>query len=230
MTYSQPAMPPAVRPQLRGRTPLRLSFVFLVLAVAAIVIGAVLLARGYSSTIAGFQRVGFDQGSKTLTLDRGDYVGYVETPQVSSGNVRMRIAHTSGTIVPIEQYGRNAHSSSSLTYNYHGRHGQAVFKFRISTTGRYTVQLAASGIPRGSYMALGKSIAGAIVAGVLLVLLGVLLGIVFVVLLIVGLVKRSRSKRELVNPYGGYGGYGGPPPPPGYGQQPPPGYGQQPSS
>lgn len=227
---SQPTAAPGTKPRLRGRTPLRLAFAFLLLAIVAVVIGAVLVGRGYKSTINGFQRVPVAQGQKTLTLHEGDYVGYYEVPTGESGQafVRVAIEGTSGRVVTISQYGKNGSSSSSLTYSYHGRHGEALFKFRISKAGKYRVAVQANNGAPGADVAFGKSIAGGLVAGVLLIVLGVVLFIVFVILLIVGLVKRSHSKRELADPYGG--GFGGPPPgypPPG---APQPGFGQQPGS
>lgn len=240
MTYPYAPPPSADRPRLRGRTPLRLSFVFLALAVVAVVVGVVLLVRGYSSTINGFQRVTLSQGNKTVQLDAGDYVGYYEVPddETRRAAVRFGVTDSSGQVVNISLYGRNGSSSSSVTYVTGGYHGEALFKFRIADSGRYVLNVSSTDAPSGARVAVGKSIAGTLVGGVLLVLAGVLLFIVFVVLLIVGLVKRSHSKRELANPYG-YGpppppGYGGPPPPgygppgygqPGYGGPPPPGYG-----
>ena len=229
MTYSQPATQSGGKPRLRGRTPLRLSFVFLVLAIVAIVVGVVLGAKGYTSTIDGFHRLPVAQGQGVVNLKAGKYVGYYEVPDGETGNfdVRLAIRKSSGKNVKIESYRKDGSSSSKLTYSYKGRQGEALYKFTITSSGKYDVAVAAEGATRGADIAFGKSIAGSIIAGVLLIILGVVLGIVFLVLLIVGLVKRSRHKRELANPYGGQG-YGGPPPPPGYGQQPPPGYGQQP--
>jgi hypothetical protein len=226
-----PAGPPAGKQRLRGRTPLRLALIFGVIGIALTVAGGVVLANSPLGKVDSFPRVSFAAGSRTVQLNRtGNYVGYFESPSNASHHafVQMRITNSGGTPVPLSEYSDH----SNLTYDQNGKHGEAVFTFTIAQPGDYTVQVQSSDAAPGSDMALGESIAHGLVIGVGLILPGILLIITAVVLLIVGLVRRSRHKRQLsegggYGPYGGYGGYPPGPPGPTFTAQQPPGQAPQ---
>jgi hypothetical protein len=196
------------------------------------VVGVLLLVNNSVRKIEKFTRVDIADGSKTVQFERtGDYVGYYETPTDASPRafVRMQITDSSGTPITLHLYGSNTH----LTYTQGGRHGEALFTFTISKSGRYLVQVRSADAAPGSDVALGESIAHGLVAGVLTLIPGVLLVIAAIVLLIVGLVRRSGHKRELrrypdgpppTHSWGPAPGYPSGPPPAGYGGPPPPGW------
>ncbi|WP_375498232.1 hypothetical protein [uncultured Jatrophihabitans sp.] len=252
MTYSaypnQPAYPGpgnpgdqgSGKPKLRGRTPLRLAIIFFVLAVILFVIGGVVLAKKSLGKVEDFQRVSISSGTGMIKIDgTGKWVGYYEASDVSSDidripNIRVAISDPSGKAVTFKSYGnRSDDKVDKLTYNTGGHKGAAALQFTAKTEGTYRILVQPEEtLPSGAQLAFGRDIAKGTAAGGLLIVGGVLLLIAAIVLLIVGLIKRSRHKKELANPYGG-GGYGGPPanyPPPGYGPPPggpqPGGYGQ----
>lgn len=222
MSYPPPPSSPSGKPRLRGRIPLRLALIFGVVGIAGVIIGAVLLTNALS-VVDDFTRVPLAAGSKTVTLDAGKYVGYYEAAGKGRDGggvfVQMAIADAdTGDEVSIGLYGKNGTSTSTLTYDRNGKHGEALFKFNIDKSGSYTVQVedTDSNAPADADIALGESIAGKFVGGTLTLVGGVLFVIPAIVLLIVGLVKRSNHKKELANA----SAYGyPPPPPPGYGPQ-----------
>lgn len=221
---------------LRGRIPLRLSVIFLVVGIALVVVGGVVVANNSLGKVDSFSRVSVASGSGTATFTgTGGYLAYYEAPGVGSSTDRVplpliTLRSPSGKTMTLETlYGGHARSdgriNSRLTYNYNGHNGVAIYQFTINEKGTYQVQLQAPGNtdPR-SDIAFGTSIAGGLAIGVALIIPGILLFVAGIVLLIVGLVKRSRHKGQLAS-YGagyggGYGGYSGGPPPPNYGYPP----------
>lgn len=256
MTYpnppeQQPAYPPAPgygapaqQGPLRGRTPRRLGWIFLIVAVALFVIGGVVAATKSLNKVDDFQRVSFAEGSGTVNLDdTGKWVGYYEASNVSDSidaipRIRVLVTSPSGKNVPLQNYGNRSDGKiKKFTYHYHGHRGAGAFQFHVSEAGRYTVEIqAVDQLPSGADIAIGRDISGGAVVGGLLIIGGVLFLVAAIVLLIVGYVKRSRHKRERQSlPVGG-GPSGYAPPPPGYGGQgyggqgygaPPPGYNPQ---
>ena len=230
MSYPPPPPPatsaPSGKPRLRGRIPLRLALIFGIIGIAGLVVGG-LFVKSTFDTVDGFKRVSLAAGQGTVRLDSGKYVGYYEAPGHTKVFIQLAIADAqTRQPVRIGLYGKNTGTSSSLTYDRNGKHGEAVFKFNIDHSGSYLVQVATQdgNEPSGADVALGKSIAGKLVAGVVVLLVGVLFLVAAIILLIVGLVKRSRHKKQLATA----GAYGYPPPP-GYGQpqQYHPGYAPQ---
>ncbi len=223
---SQPAQPT----RLRGRTPRRLGWIFLVAGIVLIVVGAVIGTTKSLGKVTGFHRVTFADGSATVTLDgTGKWVGYYEADNVSSSIKRIpgfqaAVTDPSGQPVALTIYGnRSDHKVKKLTYDYKGHHGAAAFQFDAKQKGQYRIQIQASEqLPSDADIAIGRDIEKAAIIAGLFVVLGALVIVAAIVLLIVGFVKRSRHKKELqAAPYGG-------PPPPGYAPQgPPPGYQQQ---
>ena len=250
MTYPPPPVPASAgtgQPRLRGRIPLRLAIIFLVLGIAGIVAGGVVLATQSAAKVNKFTRIHIAQSSSTITsghvkFGTGGYIAYYESAQLNEKQVPIvpiRLTSPTGKqIIPTTLYGgeniRNhpggTHNLGGLTYDFEHHHGTAVWQFNISEAGLYKVEVQGEpNAPAGSDMAFGRSIGKSTAVGAALIVVGALLFVVGVILLIIGLVKRSRSKKELAAagsgaPYGGFGApmYGQP-----GGQQPPP-YGQQP--
>ncbi len=229
-----PAAAPGGKPRLRGRTPLRLSIIFFVVAVILFVIGGVVLAKKSLGAVNNFQRVQISAGTGSVKLNSGSYLAYYEAPGEDKANqvpiVPVRLTSPSGKQMILQTLygGRKDNKVKSLTYSYNGHDGAALYQFHVTQSGTYKVELVSTpNTASDADIAFGKSIAGGTVAGALLIVVGVLFLIAAIVLLIVGLVKRSRHRRELATGGGGYGG--GYPPPGGYGQgYPPPGQQGQP--
>jgi hypothetical protein len=241
-----PQSPPDAGP-LRGRTPRRLGWIFLALAIILFVIGAIVVAKKSYSEVKTFQRVSIADGSGSVNVDRtGKWVIYYEASNVNSSFKRIPditvLVTTSSKPVQLSTYGKRKDGKvDRLTYDYNGHKGAAAAEFQASDKGTYQVQVRANEtLPSGADLAFGKDIKGGTVAGGALIVGGVVCLIVAIVLLIVGFVKRARHKSERQAAMSGYGqpAYGAPggypPPPPGYGppqgypQQPPPGGYQQP--
>jgi hypothetical protein len=248
-----PAYPPAPQQpeRLRGRTPRRLGWIFLALAVVLFVVGGIVLATKSLGKVNDFDRLSIANGGGTVTLDgTGKYVGYYEAGNVTDSidripSFRAAVLDPSGDPVQLQRYGNRSDGKvKKLTYGYNGHHGAAAFQFKVTTKGEYRIQLqAVDDLPSDAQVAIGRDISGGTIAGGLLIVAAVLALIASIVLLIVGFVKRARHKRELQSgsafggPPSGYGQPafgtpGGYPPPSGtpYGQPPPSGYqpGQQP--
>lgn len=220
-SYQQSGPPGKTR--LRGRIPLRLSLIFGVIGVILVVIGGILLANSALNKIDSFKRVSVAAGSGTVDLTRtGNYVAYYETGSSSSHKafVQMRLVDSSGSPVSLKLY----NNGTTLTYDEGGRHGEALFTFKIAKSGTYQVQVRSDTASAGAKIAFGESVAKGLAVGVGLLIPGVLLVITAIILLIIGLVKRSRHKTALAS---GYGYPQGPPGPQFGGPQQGQGYPQQ---
>jgi hypothetical protein len=251
-----PSAPPpgsgyAAPPGLRGRTPRRLGWIFLGLAVVAFVVGGIVIGTKSLGKVNSFARVSFASGGATVTLNgTGKWVGYYEASDVTTSIQRIpqfevAVTSPSGTNVALQDYGNLGNGSvRKFTYEFNGHKGAAAFQFTADEKGAYTIKLQPiATLPSGADVAIGRDIAGGTAAGGLVIVLGVLLLITAIVLLIVGFVKRSRHKKELASGNYGFGGqpyaypqqppaaydqpqppqYPQPPPPPPPGWQPPPG-------
>ena len=64
-----PAAAPGGKPRLRGRTPLRLSIIFFVVAVILFVVGGVVLAKKSLGAVNNFQRVQVSAGTGSVNLN-----------------------------------------------------------------------------------------------------------------------------------------------------------------
>jgi len=187
------------------------------------VVGGVVVGTKALGKVNSFGRVSIASGSGTVTLNgTGKWVGYYEADNVSSSisaipQFQVAVTGPSGQLVTIKPYGNRSDGKvKKLTYSYNGHKGAAAFQFNVSQAGTYTIRVqAVDSLPAGADVAIGRDIETGTVVGGLLIVGGVLFLIAAIVLLIIGLVKRSRHKKERAT--GGYGGY----PPPGYA---PPGY------
>lgn len=248
MSYPQPPAPaayPAGQPRLRGRTPLRLGIIFLVLGIAAAVVGGIIAVNGALKKVDSFQRISIPPAGhavyKHVKFGTGGYVAYYEAKSASAQSIPeipIKMQTPSGSIKTLDTpYGGTSGGSKvkSLTYNYNGHNGVALWQFTISQKGTYLVRVEGNtNAASDAKIAFGRSIGKSTAVGALLIVLGILLLIAGVILLIVGLVKRSRSKRErdamlASGPYGGYGPPMGAPPPPVQPGYSPPSYGQPPA-
>jgi hypothetical protein len=221
---------------LRGRTPLRLALIFGVVGLALVIVGAIIIAKKSFSAVDNFQRVSVASGTGTVSFtNAGNYLAYYEADNVNSGIKSVPVPlvalqSPSGKDMTLDTlYGGGNRASGQiktrLTYGYNGHKGVAIYQFKITETGQYKVQVqATAGTAPNSDIAFGKSIGGGIALGAGLVVPGALLLVTAIILLIIGLVKRSRHKKQIAA--GAGGGYGGPPPPnypyPPQGPQPPP--------
>jgi hypothetical protein len=231
-------------------------WITLAVAVILFVVGGIVLGTKSFGKVNGFQRVTIADGTGSIKLDgTGKWVGYYEASDVDNDikripQIRLEILDPSGQPVTFKPYGdRSDGKVKKFTYDYNGHKGAGAIQFDIKAKGTYKIQVqAVDTLPSGADIAFGRDIGGATTAGVVMIGIGVLFVVAAIVLLIVGLVKRSRHKKELESGsyyggpppgYGAPGGYGGPAPgygqpPPGYGGpqtgygQPPPGYGGPP--
>lgn len=268
MSYPPPPPPAypsgAGQPRPRGRTPLRLGIIFLVLGLAGIIAGAVVALNGALKKVDDFQRVaaptlasGSINSKKIDFGGTGGFIAYYESKNADPSGipgVPVRLTSPSGKVQVLSTpYGGKSGGKDvkSLTYDFNGHKGVALWQFSVTEKGTYTVDVAGnSRTDADAKIAFGRSIGASTAVGAVLLVLGILLFIAGLILLIIGLVKRSRSKKEMAAAQaaygqGGYGqgGYGQPgygPPPQQYGQPgyapapgpqaayPPPGYGTQP--
>lgn len=241
----------------RGRKPLILALIFGVVGVALIVVGAVV---GYSKSLSKvdhFPRVTVADRTGTIELSAGNHVAYYEADGADNKTDAIPVPEImlkgpDGHVQTLDTLygGGNVDTSreikSHLSYSNNGHDGVAIYQFKVSSTGRYDVEIMPKygQAAQDSDIAFGTSIATGLAIGGVLVVLGLLLVVAAIVLLIVGLVKRSRHNKELLaggaygSPYsvGGAPGYGSYPPPsspqpgsgyppPGQGGYPPPGQG-----
>lgn len=245
---NSPGQPPAYPPappsglgesptRLRGRTPRRLGWIFLVLGIALIIGGVFIIAKQSVDKVNNFERVKVSAGAGTINFAKtGNYVAYYEASNVDSNissvpAVRVAIQSPSGKARELTDLygGRSDGKVKIITYNYNGHNGVALYQFKITEKGTYKVQLQGStNVAPDAQIAFGTSIAGGLALGAGLLIPGILLLIAAIILLIVGYVKRSRHKKELAAR--SYGGYPQQPPPGAYPQQQPAGYGQQPAA
>jgi hypothetical protein len=197
--------------RLRGGNTLRLALVF-GLAGATLIVAGVLVTRHALSRVPGFARVAVSAGSGSVQLTSGKYLAYFESGKVTRGTdqvplVPVQLTAPSGATMVLDTlYGgkqvEDANGTNDirpLDYHYQGHNGVALYQFTIMQAGRYRVQLSQpANVPDDAKMAFGASVGRGKAIGTGLVALGVVLLIVAVALLCVGLIKRMRHKRQIV--------------------------------
>src|SRR5206468_10963277 len=121
---------------LRGRVPRLLGWIFLAIAIALVVVGAVVLAKKSLGKVGDFQRVSIASGGGTVQLNRtGKWVVYYEASNVSGNlkripNITLAVGDPSGAAVPLENYGNRADGKVDwLTYDYGGHKRAAAAQF-----------------------------------------------------------------------------------------------------
>jgi hypothetical protein len=165
-----------------------------VLAIFAWVTVVLLLVDG---TVNSFQRVPA-QGTGEFSLRSGQYLIYYEAPPgpfigpAPAGHVDMRPLSASGAVGSITGY------SSSLTYSLGSHHGTAVLVVRIARPGRFLVRATSSPAVHGARLAIGPSINGWILVGVLPSLGLMLAGVAIVI--VIALRRRNHRRAILAQP------------------------------
>lgn len=224
-----PAAPPGAGPggpapgahKPRGKGLIISGSVLLAVAVAVGIVGIVGVV-GVVTRPNGYDRVAAGE-SRTLHLAAGKWVLYYESysDHGSSTTGRfaappVRITGAGGQAVRLGFYMTDA------TYDVNGRHGVAIYTFSTDRAGDYRVAVGRSGSP-GAHIAVGHSFAAGLVGWISAIGAAVVVFLLGLVLLTVGLVIRSRSKRDIAR-YGSYGGPSAPYGPPGGGFGAPPGH------
>jgi hypothetical protein len=148
---------------------------------------------GLSDEVKGFARVPVDGGGEITIPGDGGYTMYYESPSgglgsvVPEGQVSLLPAD-GGDPVALEDYG------GTLSYDFGGHAGRALFTFEVGRPGRYQVE--SSGAGRGD-LAVGRGVGGrlvgTVVGAVLLALGGVLVGAV--VLIVTGVARHNAGRR-----------------------------------
>lgn len=146
--------------------------------------------------VNSFQRVPA-QGTGEVSLPSGQYVIYYEVPgsfigPAGSGHLDVTPVSGSGAVGGMIGY------QGSLTYSFGSRHGTAVAIVQISQPGRFLVRAASSPAVQGARLAIGRSIAGWIWAGVLPPLGLILCGIAFVI--VIAVMRRNHRRAILAQP------------------------------
>ncbi|HEY7048657.1 MAG TPA: hypothetical protein VH373_15665 [Jatrophihabitantaceae bacterium] len=220
-----PASTPAGGGRLRGRRPIQIGGILMIVGLVLVVIGGVIGNTSAYSKVDGFQRVAVKDGTGTITFkNAGGYVAYYESDEVTNSTsqkipeipVQLTDQATGQKMVLQTPYGNRSDGKIKyLHYDHNGHKGLAMWQFHIDQPGTYQVELTnnTAAAPDAT-VAFGKSIASGVVVGGVFVIIGVLLLLAGLIVLIVGLVKRRRHKRELREGYGyggpsSFGGYGG---------------------
>jgi hypothetical protein len=141
-------------------------------------------------------RVPVPAGGQVSLIHSGGYVVYYEGPGAQSGHVpafRVRVipASASAAVRSLAPY------ATSVSYAFGSRQGRAVLTLQVGHPGRFRVETSgASGLPTGSDLAFGDSIAGGIT--VIAVLSGLLMfaGLAGLAVILVIRITKTRRARE----------------------------------
>ena len=146
-----------------------------------------------SSHIDSFPRAAVPAGGQVSLNHAGGYVVYYEGPDAQSGHLpafRVRVipASASAAVRSLAPY------TTSVSYAFASRQGRAVLTLQVSHPGRFRVETAgAGGVPAGSDLAFGDSIAVTAVLSGLLMFAG-LAGLVAI--LVIRIAKKRRARAE----------------------------------
>jgi hypothetical protein len=183
------APPGRIRP---GRIWYLLPLLVFLGGVALLVFGLLSL----DSHIGSFPRVAIPAGGQVSLGHSGGYVVYYEGPGAQSGHLpafRVRVipAAAPAAATSLTPY------ATSVTYGFGSRQGRAVLTLQVSRPGRFLVETpGASGLPAGSDLAFGDSIAGGI-AGVAvfsgLLMFAGLAGLVVILVIRIAKTRRARA-------------------------------------
>ncbi|HXY44334.1 MAG TPA: hypothetical protein VEH29_09105 [Acidimicrobiales bacterium] len=212
----------AAQPVPRSRTPgpsLRLSIPLLVLGIVGAIVSFTALGRALLHSISNAP-VMTSPGSEQVSCRPGTYVLYVEsgTTSLAATAASVTVTGPSGQSVPV-QLEPAAETISRSGVRFSGDVG-----FVVTTAGSYAVTVHTAGadvVVAPSFTTTARENIGWVFG----LLASLLIGLVGFVLLVMGLVQRSRAKKQLSG-YGG-GAWGGPPGPGWPAPAPPPGGGWQ---
>jgi hypothetical protein len=191
----------------RGKGLLTSGIVLLILGLLGVVGGIIGIAASAGNLVKEFGSPQSTPASITRTLDGGTTYAVYEA---STGGTGSSSDPLTGNVIlsditvtgPAGSVQVNDVGSSTQTYDANGKRFGAVATFDPPTTGSYTIDVSTEGsvvVVAPSFTSLGK-----IAIWVVLILLAVVLGLLGLILLIVGLVKRSKSKKEMAMAMGGY--------------------------
>jgi hypothetical protein len=163
------------------------------LAILGIVAGIALIVSGirtYIDKVEGFERFPAP-GSEDVTLDEdGGYSIYFERPGLDDTDplpaISVAVIGPDGDALDLGRY------ESDVSYSVSGHDGRGVFTFRADEPGLYTVQADGSDGEVAVGRGIGARFAGAVVAGVAMLLLAPLLA---AVVALVTFLRRSRARR-----------------------------------
>ena len=162
------------------------------LALAAIVAGVLLIVSGvrsYIDRVEGFDRFTAPD-SEAVLLDEGGHSIYFERPGLDDEDPMPRISVSvtdpDGEPVDLDRY------DTDVSYDVSGHDGRGVYTFSAEVPGRYEVRADGSGGEVAVGRGIGARFAGAVVAGVAMLLLAPLLA---AVVALVTFLRRSRARR-----------------------------------
>lgn len=183
------AVPLAAPPPRPGRIWYLLPLVVFLGGVALLVFGLLSL----SSHVDSFPRVAIPAGGPVSLSHSGGYVIYYEGPGAQSGQIpafRVRVipASASAVVKSVAPY------TTSVSYAFGSRQGRAVLSLQVSHPGRFRVETSgAGGLPAGSDLAFGDSIAGGI--SVIAVLSGLLMFAGLAGLVVIFVIRIAKARR-----------------------------------
>jgi hypothetical protein len=184
--------PPLPGPRLRTALPL------LALGVVLAVTGLVVLVRNVLDYLDS--SVHAVPGTVTLHLESGPWLVFTQN-QSGVDATTIRVTGPDGDRVPVHA------TSSNQNIGQGGAQYWSVAGFDAARDGRYRIRVESTGGPSQVIVARPfERMARENVAWILLFLAGGLLGLVAFVLLLVGIVRRSRARRDAAMA-GGTGGY-----------------------
>jgi len=180
------ASPARIRP---GRIWYLVPLLVLLGGVAWLVSGLVSLG----SHVDAFPRVAIPAGGQVSLSHSGGYVVYYEGPGAQSGQIpafRVQVipAAAPAAVQSLAPY------TTSVTYAFGSRQGRAVLTLQVRHPGRFRVETpGASGLPAGSDLAFGDSIAGGIT--VTAVLSGLLMFAGLAGLIVIFVIRVAKTRR-----------------------------------
>jgi hypothetical protein len=143
--------------------------------------------------IDSFQRVAVP-GSGEVSLDHsGDYVIYYEGPGAAEGNVPPFDITVTPVSAPAAVQSLDPYTTS-VSYSFGSREGRAVLTLEVAQPGTFVIEATdAPGVAGGSSLAVGSSIAGDIVRGVVPSAIATVAAISGAI--VIAIVRHSRAKR-----------------------------------
>ena len=180
------APPARLRP---GRVWYWVALLVFLAAMAWLGLGLVLL----NDRIDSFQRVAAP-GSGEVSLDHsGDYVIYYEGPGAAEGNVPPFNITVTPVSAPAAVQSLDPYTTS-VSYSFGSREGRAVLTLEVAQPGTFVIEATdAPGVAGGSSLAVGSSIAGDIVRGVVPSAIATMAAISGAI--VIAIVRHSRAKR-----------------------------------
>ena len=109
MTYAPPPVPASAgagKPRLRGRIPLRLAIIFLILGIAGIAVGAVIAYNGALKKVNDFQRITIPQngtGPVSKKINFGGTGGFIAYYESKNANIQPNSQHPNSAHEPDPQ-------------------------------------------------------------------------------------------------------------------------------